>query len=238
MNTLIIEHAEDRAKSFADFIEKAGSSVTIWRPYLEAQPDKGFDAILLTGGPMSAEELSNSKNVFFQNEITVIKKAIDNNVPVLGVCLGFQLLCYLLGGKVVFKQPWLRGWLPQNLTKEGIDDPLFKNVPKIFYVFEYHQDKVIKLPTDAALLVTSNQCPIEAFGIKNKPVWGIQFHPEISAKKTEEIFLERADMFRKDGLDIEAEIRKGYQYYSPILVQQIFSNFIQQVAKGIDRPLN
>lgn len=211
MHTLIIEHAEDRAENFAYFIKQTGSSLTIWRPYLEKLPKVKFDHIILTGGPMSTLEIYNSQDGFFQDEIKFIKSAIQNNIPILGVCLGFQLLAYLLGGKLVFKQPRLKGWFNQKLTPLGRKDSLFKNIPESFVFFEYHQDQVIKLPPNTILLASSESCPIEAFKVKNKPIWGIQFHPEISIEKAKEILM---------------KTEKDFDKYDSKLATIIFGNFI------------
>lgn len=76
------------------------------------------------------------------------------------------------------------------------------------------------------LLASSTPCSIEAFKVKDKPIWGIQFHPEISAKKAVEIFIERPDYFKVDGLNIDMEIKKGFRKYYPRLAEIIISNFV------------
>lgn len=231
MKILIIAHAPERAENFLEILDKDQAEFYVWRAFREPKPALDFDGIILTGGPMSAKELAQTHNQYFQDEIDLIKKEIDKNTPILGICLGFQLLSYLLGGKLAYKQGWLRGWFTQNLTNDGIQDLLFKGCPKSFSIFEFHQDKVVELPPNAVLLATSERCPIEAFKINNKPVWGIQFHPEISAKKAEDIFVEGRKILEKDGLDVNAQIQLGYEVYNINIAKNIFANFINQIIE-------
>src|SRR3990167_4437527 len=100
MKILVIGHANDRAENFMEPIKKTGETVVIWRADKTRRPNKKIDAIIITGGPMNALELASSKKSFFPNEIQFIKKAIEENIPILGVCLGHKLLAHLLGGKV------------------------------------------------------------------------------------------------------------------------------------------
>jgi GMP synthase-like glutamine amidotransferase len=230
MKLLIVEHAEKRAEYFVKKFEKLNVGISIWKPYLKEKFNFSFDGLLLTGGPINAQELVNSAN--FTKEIPIIKESIKKDIPILGVCLGHQLLGQILGGQLLLSQPWQRGWQKQTLTNEGQNDPLFKNCSKTFNFFEFHQDKITKLPPNSILLATSSNCKIEAFRVIDKPVWGVQFHPEITAEKADEIFTEGRKILEKDGFDIETQIKLGYKTYNSELADNIFSNFLSEMKMG------
>lgn len=230
MKLLIIEHAEDRAEYFVKKFEKINTDISIWRPYLKEKFNFAFDGLLLTGGPINAQKMVNSAN--FAKEILIIKESIKKRVPILGVCLGNQLLGQILGGQLAFSQPWQRGWQEQTLTTEGQNDPLFKNCPKTLSFFEFHQDKMTKLPPNSVLLATSPNCTIEAFRVIDKPIWGIQFHPEITAEKAEEIFVEGRKILEKDGFNVDTQIKLGYKTYNLNAANNIFANFASQIENG------
>lgn len=233
MKILVIGHADNRAENFIEPIKKIGETVVIWRADKTRRPNEKNDAIIITGGPMNALELATSKKSFFPSEIKFIKQAIKGNIPILGVCLGHQLLAHLLGGKLGIAQNWQIGWQEQILTPEGRQNSLFYKLPRQIINFEFHQDKVVRIPSNAKILAASRNCKIESFGINNKPIWGIQFHPEISAQIAEKILTKEQKRLKNEGIDMEKEIKNGYARHSPNILSQILTNFSALIKRRI-----
>ena len=105
-------------------------------------------------------------------------------VPILGICLGCQIIADALGG-IVSVSSFELGWIKITPTTAGLENPLFRNVPRSFYAFERHRDEIIYLPPGAIRLAKSDSCEIQAFQYQDKPIWGLQFHPENKRGKNE-----------------------------------------------------
>ena len=138
------------------------------------------DLILILGGPMGIEDISNGKFPWLLDEVNFIKKSIKENIGIIGVCLGAQLLAYayggkiekLLGGKSLKIEPEV-GWSeiivnPKSSFNQILEEP--------FYGLHWHSDRII-LPPSAELIASSKRCKEQLFKIDESCI-GIQFHIE------------------------------------------------------------
>jgi len=138
--------------------------------------------IVLLGGPMNVYE--EDRYPFLREEDLFIKESIQRGKSILGICLGAQLIAKALGAKV-FKAPMKEiGWYDVSLTKEGSKDPLFSTLPKIFPVFQWHED-TFELPRGSKLIATSPSVPHQAFRY-GENVYGLQFHLEVTQEMIRE----------------------------------------------------
>lgn len=183
MRLLVIEHATGRADGMDTVIVANHGAAHVWRPYQDDEEPSlsKFDGVIIGGGPMGTDQLD--QYPFFKRELGLIERALSS-MPVLGICLGAQLLA-LMGGGEVKRTFWRRGWLRIALVAAGMQDPLFRDCDDSFTTFEYHQDEIARLPGGASLLATSDNCSVEAFRFDSLPVWGIQAHPEITLEKAQ-----------------------------------------------------
>jgi GMP synthase (glutamine-hydrolysing) len=108
----------------------------------------------------------------------VLAHAAEDGVPVLGVCLGAQLLAHALGARI-FPNPAGReiGASEVSLTDEGRVDPLFAELPDPLPVMQWHGD-AFELPEGGVLLATAPPCPNQAFRFGER-AYGVLFHPEV-----------------------------------------------------------
>lgn len=134
-----------------------------------------ISAIIILGGPMNVYEVE--KYPFLKTEEEFIKRAIEKNIPVLGICLGAQLLAKSLGAEVKKSPEKEIGWSKVRLTKDAFQDRLFKGLEKKLDVFQWHED-MFELPKKSVLLAESAACPSQAFRF-GKNCYGLQFHLEI-----------------------------------------------------------
>jgi GMP synthase (glutamine-hydrolysing) len=98
------------------------------------------------------------------------------NFPILGICAGHQYMAHFFGGVAKPAKKPEYGKIELNILKE---DAIFKGVPKKSIVWESHNDEVTKLPISFICLAESESCKIQAMKHKNKPFYGLQFHPEV-----------------------------------------------------------
>lgn len=122
------------------------------------------DGIILSGGP-SIEKSGNSS------------KYLSGKVPVLGICLGHQIIANHFGGKV---EPGEYGGFADIDVEILEQKEIFEGLDNTLSVWASHKDQVTKLPDDFLTTAKSNICKIEAMKHSSLPIYGVQWHPEVS----------------------------------------------------------
>lgn len=136
---------------------------------------EGYRGLIVLGGPMGVYEIEHYKHL--QTEMKLIEEALKRDLPVLGICLGSQLLAHVLGARV-FKAPAPEiGWLDVHLKEEGRKDSLFQHYNPAEKIFQLHQD-TFDVPKEAVHLAYSPQIEGQAYRYGSK-VYGLQFHLEV-----------------------------------------------------------
>jgi GMP synthase (glutamine-hydrolysing) len=125
-------------------------------------------AIILSGGPAS---------VYMPKAPLPDERLYELNIPILGICYGLQAITFQLGGVVEKAQRQEYGRAKLQVLKE---DPFFEGLPTNFDVWMSHADKVSKLPPDFEVLASSENSPYAVIRHKEKPIYGVQFHPEVA----------------------------------------------------------
>jgi len=131
---------------------------------IEEVIEKNPLGIILGGGP-SIEKAGNTPKYI---------KELD--IPILGICLGHQLIAHVYGGEIGSAGIESYAKCTINILDEN---DIFQGVGETMDVWTSHKDDVKTLPPDFKLLATSSACNIEAMKHKDKPIYGIQFHPEV-----------------------------------------------------------
>ena len=193
----------------------------------ETVPDlRAFDAVICAGGEYRPEEF---ENPLFKTERVRIMEALEANMPILGICLGHQLLAYWLGGEVK-RGKWEVGWLPVTASEAGLADPLLEGLGQSFYAFLWHGDQVTKLPSEAVLLASSENCRVQAYRLGQRPVWGVQFNPQYDPVIAEGV-TRNSGWLPNYGWDVEEIVATGYREYDD-LAGRLFGNFFDVVLQG------
>jgi GMP synthase-like glutamine amidotransferase len=144
-------------------------------------PQDSFDGLLIMGGPMGVHD--EKEFSWLSGEKRFIEETIKEGKPVLGICLGAQLLADVLGGEVYPNKEKEIGWFPVSLTTQGKKSELLTDIPDNFTVFQWHGD-TFSLPAYAVHLVRSEACEVQAFSIGNT-ILGLQFHLELGPGNVE-----------------------------------------------------
>lgn len=135
---------------------------------------QGADALILMGGPMSA----NDALPYISEEIHLIREAVSLGKPVLGVCLGAQLIAKALGARVYANNVKEIGWYPVHWTDAAADDPLHQGLFGSDTVFHWHGE-TFDLPPGAELLAYSDACRNQAYRV-GENIYGLQYHLEVT----------------------------------------------------------
>ena len=141
----------------------------------DARPEiDRYHGLVVLGGPMSATDTDRYPHL--EMEMIVIREAVEAGMPVLGICLGAQLIAAALGGRVTRNPVREIGWYPVTPTGDAAADPLFVGFDGSERVFQWHSD-TFSLPRGAVHLARSPGCEHQAFRY-GQNVYGLQFHLE------------------------------------------------------------
>jgi GMP synthase (glutamine-hydrolysing) len=186
--------------------------------------------LVIMGGPMSVYE--EDRHPHLRDESKLIESALSLDKPVLGVCLGSQLLAHVLGAKVYSGQCKEIGWYPVTLTPSAATDAIWSDVPSTFTAYHWHGD-VFDLPADCQLLASSAMTPQQAFR-HGANAYGILFHMEVTRPLIETMTDSFADELRDTGIS-GAEIRQQAGDFLPSLDrigQTVFGRWATMAAAG------
>jgi GMP synthase-like glutamine amidotransferase len=173
----VIHHGYAPAGVFAEPTLAAGHELVEWLPR-EAPPPAldGFGAAMVFGSAMNVDE--EDAHPWLRAEKDFVRELLERGTPMVGVCFGSQLLAEAAGGVV---RPAARpeiGWHEVELTPEGAADPLLGVLPGRFQGFQYHHYEWLLPPGGVAL--ARSALALQAFRLGDRPVWGLQFHAEVT----------------------------------------------------------
>ncbi|MEO5970008.1 MAG: type 1 glutamine amidotransferase [Bdellovibrionia bacterium] len=178
----------------------------------------GFDRIIVSGSKTSALE----EAPWVESLIEFTQSAINSGKPYLGVCFGHQILARSLGGKKAVGKAAAPefGWSQIKILESS---DLMKGLEGSFYSFSAHQEEVCQLPQGMKKLAESELCSIQACQLENKPVFGIQFHPEKGIEEAEKVFIDKRKVKKLELLNS----KRSAELYNPKIAEIIFSNFFK-----------
>jgi GMP synthase-like glutamine amidotransferase len=200
MRALVLQHiAIEGPGVLAPLLQQRGwevESVALYAGAHLPQPQV-YQAIIVMGGPMGVHDEADYP--FLRAEHDFLRQAMAHDVPILGICLGSQLLAKALGAHVYRNPVKEIGWDTVALTPDGLADPLFAGVSSPVRVFQWHGD-AFDLPVGATWLASSARCRYQAFRYRDR-VYGLLFHLEL----TPEIVQSWLDAFQEDLASVAAQ---------------------------------
>jgi len=187
---------------------------------------EGVKALILSGGPYSVDEKAEFLRV--ASEVAELAKS---GIPVLGICFGHQLIAYYMGSKL---EKGGRGEFGRTRVFVVSEDSLFSSVPREFTAWMSHNDSVTELPEGFEVLAISENGVIAAYRHKEIPVYGVQFHPEVT-------HTEHGSTILKNFLSMIAGLRGGWnptaaatEIIEKIRVSFPSGNALVAVSGGVD----
>jgi GMP synthase (glutamine-hydrolysing) len=192
MRVLSIIHSTDgRTELFAPAVQAAGHTLEEWSFVWDTPPPRpldDYDAVLVFGGVMHADQ--DDHHPWLARETAWLRELLDRGIPILGVCLGVQLLARAAGGRVrrMPAGPEI-GWYDIELTNAGAVDPVLGSLPRQFEALQWHH-YTYEVPDGAVELAQSERCT-QGFRLGN--AWGVQFHPELTQNQLDGWFADPDD---------------------------------------------
>lgn len=191
-----------------------------------------YAGIIILGGPMSVYD----NYIYLKNEQKLIKKAVEMNIPTLGICLGSQLIAEAMGGKVYPGNLKEIGWHDIEITENGSRD-IFNGITTIKNtVFQWHGD-TFELPESAIILAKSDTY-VQAFRIKT--AIGIQFHIEVDESMIDEwirVYSKEISDLNIDKSEIISQ-QKVQVLNLLMLCKLIYNNFKKMIYYYYDNKYN
>jgi GMP synthase (glutamine-hydrolysing) len=224
-------HAAENLGTISDALEGAALAwqyVRIYDGHPVPADMKGAGGLIVMGGPMGVYQTE--RYPFLKDEMTLIQDAVKQGRPVLGICLGAQIVAAALGAKVE-KNPRGKeiGWYPVKLEAAAKDDRIFKGIVETITPFHWHGD-FFELPPGATSLATSDQTPCQAFR-HGTSVYGLQFHIEVTRESVEQMSAAFARELEREKISA-AEMIARYTDHEAALTQlseTIFSRWASPI---------
>lgn len=217
----VVEHlAVEHAGTFKPVLEANGYEV-ISVPAAEIaqfrEPVEAADLFIVMGGPIGVYDAP--EYPFLSDEIALIRSRLAARKPVLGICLGSQLMAAALGAKVYPGNDGVElGWASVNLTEAGCRHALAEVAGDDLPVLHWHGD-TFDLPGGATLLASSSRYSHQAFAVENYGL-ALQFHVETDAAELEQWFVAFAGDIRRMGPHTLATLRTDTAKYAAGLAER------------------
>jgi GMP synthase-like glutamine amidotransferase len=173
MRVVAVVHQDDAGPGvFADAVRAGGHELEVWRPDRGEEPPRAPDAVLVFGGAMNTGD----PLPWLPAEKARLREIVARGTPMLGVCLGAQLLAEAAGGSVRRASTPEIGWV--HVAVDADDDPVMAGLPRDLTAFGWHSFEAV--PPDQGVALATSDASLQAFRLNGTPQWGIQFHAEVA----------------------------------------------------------
>jgi GMP synthase (glutamine-hydrolysing) len=204
-------HPVENLGAIADSLEEAALAWQYVRVFDGApipEDMKGAGGLIVMGGPETVYQLG--RYPYLRDEIRLIESALRDNKPILGVCLGAQLLAAALGATVKRGESREIGWYMVRLANAANDDRLMRGLPAEFMAAHWHSD-VFELPNGAVALASSAKTANQAFRFGNN-AYGLLFHAEITQERLSRLVSEFGEDLKRVGIDGDSFVARASEY--------------------------
>jgi len=211
MSVLIIKNTENEGPgTIEEFLKDKGIAygiVNMYSCHAEIPDVKEHSHLVIMGGPVAVYNIDN--HPFLHYEAAIIRAFMKSDKPVLGICLGAQMIAYAMGVDVYQGQTQEVGWYKVGLTEEGMKDELISSLSidgtTQADVFQWHGD-TFNIHKNAVRIATSDAFENQAFRYKDN-VYALQFHIEVTPEMIREWFE------KEEGHDVEAMVNKALDIF-------------------------
>jgi GMP synthase (glutamine-hydrolysing) len=204
-------HPAENLGAIADALEEAALAwqyVRVFDGHPIPKDVKGLGGLIVMGGAESVYQLD--RYPYLRDEIALIESALKADKPILGICLGSQLLAAALGAEVRRGEQREIGWYPVRLSDASKSDRLMGELPSEFVAAHWHSD-VFDLPKGTVALASSEKTPIQAYRHGEK-AYGLLFHVEMTREILTALVGEFGEGLKRVGIDGDAILVDGEKH--------------------------
>jgi GMP synthase-like glutamine amidotransferase len=222
MSVLIVKNiAKEGPGTIEEFLKERGIDYNILEIYdchAEIPDIRNLSHLVVMGGPMAVYE--STEHAYLSLELAMIRSFIKSKKPVLGICLGAQMIAHAVGAEVYAGDKQEIGWDRVDISPEGMEDPVLSTIAvdgdQVAEVFQWHGD-TFDLPKNSVRLSSSSAYDNQAFRYREN-VYGLQFHIEVTPEMIREWFAEEKgdnieDMFRKSDAIYPEYRKRAMKFY-------------------------
>jgi GMP synthase-like glutamine amidotransferase len=205
---LFVQHGDvDKPGLLAEVLEECGIECEVFHAWQGGGFPRldDYGGLALGGGGQSAWEVEAFP--YLETECGLVRDAMERGIPVLGLCLGAQLIARALGAEVRRAESKEIGFFPVSLNTTGCSDPLVNALPSVFPATHWHGD-VFEIPQSGECLGSSAMTPHQILRCGPRCI-GFQFHLEMTPALFEELVWDSEEFFRDAGLSPEALIHEA-----------------------------
>jgi GMP synthase (glutamine-hydrolysing) len=208
MRAVVMQHEEHEGPGLLGPALEAAGFTLVKRFRTVKREDVDAELVVVLGGPMGVYE--SDRHPFLGGELALVTERLALERPVLGLCLGAQLLAAAAGSEVFVGKNGLEvGVAPVRWTKEGLADPVIAGVRPRTPVAHWHRDTFKPVP-GATLLASTDRYSQQAFRLGDS--YGFQFHLELTADELERWFTqgqeELVELYEKDLAELRSQLPK------------------------------
>lgn len=219
-------HPAENLGAIADALESAALAwqyVRVFDGHPLPADMKGAGGLIVMGGPEAVYQLD--RYPYLRAEMRLIESALKAGRPVLGVCLGSQLLAAALGADVRRAAHKEIGWYPVRLRAEAKDDGLLRGLPEEFVACHWHSD-IFDLPAGAVALASSELTELQAFRHGDN-AWGLLFHAEMTERIVAALVGEFGEGLKRVGIDGDEILASAPRHLAGLgkIAETIFSRW-------------
>ncbi|HSQ41893.1 MAG TPA: type 1 glutamine amidotransferase [Fibrobacteraceae bacterium] len=218
MRIHILQHVPfEGPAAIADWAQYRGHSLTTTRlfsPRDQLPPPNSMDMLVIMGGPMGVHD--STTYPWLTKEMDFVGRILTQGTKILGICLGAQILAYVLGAQVTRNSEREIGWFPIR-TPSDIPKSFSQWFPPEYTAFHWHGE-TFSIPAGAILLGSSAACRNQGF-LWNKQALALQFHLETTSASTENLLTHCGDDVHQPGPFVQTaeQIRSGATQYASTL---------------------
>ena len=173
----VVNEREAGPGVFGEAACEAGHEVVEWAAH-EATPAPeldGYGAAMILGGAMNVDD--EAEHPWLRDEKRVIADLAGRGTPIIGMCLGAQMVAEVLGGSAAPASLTEIGWHEVEMTPAAADDPVLAPLPPRFEAFQWHS--YAATPPEGAVTLATSPVSVQAYRVGDR-IWGIQFHAEVT----------------------------------------------------------